>query len=54
MIKTNSCLNCQDRIIGCHQNCEKYKTYKKQLELIKHNKAKDKEKYLKPIRRKKR
>lgn len=21
------CLNCQNRVIGCHSNCDKYKVY---------------------------
>lgn len=24
--KIDCCLNCQDRIVGCHSECERYKT----------------------------
>lgn len=54
MMKTSACLNCKERIIGCHQNCEKYKQYKQYLETIKQNKIKEREKYKKPIRKGKR
>lgn len=27
-MKENSCKDCQDRYIGCHSNCEKYKEWK--------------------------
>lgn len=25
--KKTPCLNCQDRVIGCHSKCDKYKAY---------------------------
>lgn len=27
MIKASPCLNCKDRVIGCHSTCKKYKEY---------------------------
>lgn len=27
MLKTSPCLNCKDRVIGCHSTCKKYKEY---------------------------
>lgn len=29
------CKDCQDRQVGCHGKCNKYKKYKKELEAIK-------------------
>ena len=26
---TNACYKCEDRVVGCHSTCEKYKKYKK-------------------------
>lgn len=38
----NSCLDCKNRVIGCHSTCYKYKEYKKELEIIKTNIKKSK------------
>ena len=54
MAVISSCLDCKERRIGCHQTCEKYKKFKKQLDVIKQNKLKEKEKYTRPIHRGKR
>lgn len=32
MKSENSCYNCQDRCVGCHANCEKYKQFKMERE----------------------
>jgi len=31
MGKNKCCLNCQERVLGCHSECEKYAEYKKEL-----------------------
>lgn len=41
MEKNNSCLNCKERQISCHTNCNKYKEYKAYLDIIKNNKKKE-------------
>lgn len=41
MKKYSSCLNCENRYLGCHSNCEKYKEYKQYLDVIKINKKKE-------------
>lgn len=28
----NKCMSCQNRYVGCHSECDDYKTYKKNLE----------------------
>lgn len=33
----NSCLNCEKRKIGCHQNCESYEKYKAKIKVINAN-----------------
>lgn len=41
----NSCKDCNERKVGCHSNCEKYKEFYKKNEekkaIIQNNKAKD-------------
>lgn len=37
------CLNCENRCMGCHSNCEMYNMYKKELATIKKNRNKDRE-----------
>lgn len=45
-----SCLNCKDRVIGCHATCEKYAKFKERgdqikkarLEELKRNQSSDK------------
>lgn len=32
--KTNSCLNCEERHVGCHGSCERYLAWKKKQELV--------------------
>ena len=42
MKKYDSCLNCTKRYVGCHNDWENYKKYKKELEKIKQNRKLDK------------
>lgn len=28
------CLNCNDRVVGCHGKCEKYKSYRDKIDKI--------------------
>lgn len=39
------CYNCQERYVGCHITCSKYKHYRKQLEELKEKKENDKQRY---------
>ena len=32
--KTNGCLNCEERHVGCHGSCERYNAWKKEQELV--------------------
>ena len=32
--KTNGCLNCTERHVGCHGKCERYLAWKKEQELV--------------------
>lgn len=32
MIPKSSCVNCQERYVGCHSVCDKYKEYRKKLD----------------------
>lgn len=34
MAKFNACLNCEQRKINCHSECEKYQTEKKENDLL--------------------
>lgn len=34
-MKIKSCLNCEDRYIGCHATCERYLSEKEELEASK-------------------
>lgn len=36
-MKVNSCYNCKERSIYCHADCEKYKKYLEELDVIKSN-----------------
>jgi len=38
------CLKCEDRELGCHDRCEKYKAFKDELQFIK-DKRKTRENY---------
>lgn len=31
------CLDCKDRFIGCHSKCEKYKQFKRKMEVLPQN-----------------
>lgn len=37
-MKNNKCLKCTERYEGCHKNCDNYKEYLKELDVIKTNK----------------
>lgn len=39
-MKYNTCLNCEERCLGCHSNCEMYNKYKQELKRIQENKKK--------------
>lgn len=28
------CLNCKDRVLGCHDTCERYISYRKELDKV--------------------
>ena len=37
------CLDCTDRVLGCHSSCERYREFGQELERV----AKQREKYIK-------
>lgn len=37
---SSSCINCTERVLGCHSSCERYASYKSKNEQIKSAKAK--------------
>lgn len=37
------CMNCDDRVLGCHQHCEKYQKYKKEMKQRNANMRRNKE-----------
>ena len=39
-MKNTYCLNCEQRHVGCHSNCEKYKEFRKKLDDINANRLK--------------
>lgn len=41
MTKNKGCLDCKIRHINCHDDCERYKNFKKELKTIKDKKKKD-------------
>lgn len=55
-MKQSTCANCEKRHLGCHDKCEEYQEYKKQLAEIKKAKelenVKDTFAYLRKIGRK--
>lgn len=40
------CYNCKDRFLGCHAYCDKYKKYRKQIEIVKANRIKYMERFI--------
>ncbi len=38
----NSCINCQNRTVGCHKNCLAYVRYKEKIQSNKDNMKEDK------------
>lgn len=41
MIRMTPCKDCQDRFVGCHSQCDKYSAFRKQVDMINHNRKVD-------------
>ena len=42
VVKYNECLKCTKRYVGCHSNCETYKTFRTKLDKLKETKQQSK------------
>lgn len=40
-MKPAPCMNCQDRVLGCHSKCEKYKIFRAELDEINRKRRED-------------
>lgn len=40
-MKHAPCMNCQDRVLGCHSQCERYKGFRAELDEINRKRRED-------------
>lgn len=43
-MKDAPCIKCQDRYVGCHGDCDEYKEWKRELDMVRGRKFDEKQK----------